>query len=94
MSTQTNEFGQPIGAALPDWQSALAPPETEMLGRYCRVEPLIPAIHSADLFQAFSDDKDGRLWTYMAAGPFNSEDQFTAWVETVSGQQDLSLIHI
>lgn len=88
MTLRTNDIGQPIGYALPDWQGALPPPETKMVGRYCRVEPLIPAEHGADLFQAFSEDSQGRLWTYMASGPFTSEAQFTDWLKSVSGQQD------
>jgi RimJ/RimL family protein N-acetyltransferase len=88
MSARTNEFGQPIGSALPDWRGALTPPRTTMTGRYCRVEPLIPATHGADLFQAFREDRQGRLWTYMASGPFKSEDQFMSWIETASNQQD------
>ena len=92
MTSQKNEFGQPIGFALPDWQGALTPPETRMIGHHCRVEPLIPALHGTGLFQAFSADPEGKLWTYMASGPFRSEDQFMAWIETADADQD-SLFH-
>lgn len=88
MTARTNEFGQPIGSALPDWQGALLPPATKMIGRHCRVEPLIPTLHGTGLYQAFSEDREGKLWTYMASGPFKSEDQFLAWVEPISGQRD------
>ena len=40
MNPRTNEFGQPIGPALPDWRERSAPPRAPMQGRYCRIEPL------------------------------------------------------
>lgn len=70
--TRLNEFGQPIGAALPDWTPRARPPATAMQGRYCRVEPLDPARHAADLFQAYSNEPDGSDWTYLTSGPYAS----------------------
>ena len=65
-----NELGQPIGPALPNWSPRLRPPRTAIEGRFCRVEPLDPARHAADLFAANSDDVEGRNWTYLPYGPF------------------------
>ncbi len=59
-----------------------------MTGRYCRVEGLNPALHGAGLFEAFSEDRDGRLWTYMASGPFRTEAQFMTWLEHASSSED------
>ncbi|XOV85782.1 MAG: GNAT family N-acetyltransferase [bacterium] len=88
MTSQTNEFGQPVGPALPHWQGACLPPRTTMSGRLCRVEPLQTEIHATDLFRAFSKDTQGRLWTYMSYGPFATQAQFTAWVDAASRQTD------
>jgi len=47
-------------------------------GRYCRLEPLTAA-HAPALFDAFSHD-DGRMWTYMPNGPFESLAAYEAWL--------------
>lgn len=81
MPDRINQLGQPIGDALPDWTPRPRPPRTPMVGRFCRIEPLDPARHAADLFRAFSADRDGRTWTYMAYGPFASEAELRAWLD-------------
>ncbi len=88
MTTQTNEFGQPVGEAVPDWKGCQPPPRTPMVGRFCRLEPLDTALHCDELYEAFSDDSEGKLWTYMAVGPFESLDQFRGWIETVRVSAD------
>ena len=71
-----NEYGQPIGPALPDWSARAAPPSEVMQGRYCRIEPLDAARHEASLYAAFREAPDGRDWTYMSAGPFADAAKF------------------
>ena len=53
-----------------------------MTGRYCMVEPLQPAIHSADLYRAYMEDKDHRVWTYMPDGPFHTLEDYRGWLES------------
>ncbi len=81
MTDQTNELGQPIGFPVPDWQPRPAPPRTAMQGRTCRVEPLDPNRHAADLHEANCLDAEGRNWTYMGYGPFASLDDYLAWMK-------------
>jgi len=81
MTERTNEFGQPIGFPVPGWTPRETPPRTPMEGRACRLEPLDPDRHTADLFEAMSADSDGRLWTYMAQGPFTDEADLRSWME-------------
>ena len=71
-SQRRNDLGQPIGDALPGWTARPRPPRTPMEGRFCRIEPLDPGRHAADLYAAYAEDADGRMWTYMAHGPFAS----------------------
>ena len=52
-----------------------------MAGRYCAIEPLDAALHLDDLYEAFAEDVDGRLWTYMSVGPFESKAAFSAWLD-------------
>ena len=83
---ETNEWGLPVGVALPDWTPPPRPPRAVLQGRYCRVEPLDIAAHAADLHAAFVADTDGRDWSYLPYGPFESPDAFKAWmVETCTG---------
>lgn len=90
MNADHNELGQPIGQPLPDWTPPPHPSREPMTGRFCRVEPLDPARHAADLFAANSADADGRMWTYMAYGPFATLDAYRAWMErTCSGDDPL-----
>ena len=80
MPATTNHLGQPIGFSVPDWVPAERPPRTIMEGRWCRVEPLDVARHADDLFAAYAEDLEGRIWTYMGYGPFETRDAFEAWM--------------
>lgn len=77
--TETNSLGQPVGAAVEDWTPPPAPTRMSMQGRYCRVEPLT-LDHAPSLFEALSEDREGRIWTYMPHGPFDTEAAYRAWV--------------
>ena len=81
MSRTVNELGQEIGFAVPGWTPRPLPPREVMQGRYVRLEPVDDAAHAADLFAAFSLDKDNRIWTYLPYGPFTSEAEVAAWME-------------
>ncbi len=81
MTTTTNSFAQPIGCALPDWQTRDHPAGAKMAGRFCRLEPINLAHHGSELFEAFSQDK-GANWTYMPYGPFAQEGEFFQWLES------------
>jgi len=88
MATRVNENGQPIGPEVPGWTPRPHPPRAVMHGRYCRVEPLDPARHAADLHEANSLDREQRMWTYLFSGPFASFDDYRAWLEAKQGSED------
>jgi RimJ/RimL family protein N-acetyltransferase len=79
MSHLTNNLGQPIGPPLPGWQPPPRPPREPVAGRYCRVEPLDVGRHAADLHAANAADAAGRMWTYLAYGPFADPAAYAAW---------------
>lgn len=81
MSDRNNQLGQPIGPAVDGWTARPRPPREAMEGRYCRVEPIDPERHGADLHAANSRDGEGRLWTYMGYGPFTTEADYRGWLE-------------
>jgi hypothetical protein len=68
--TDTDPLGQPLGAPVPDWAPRPRPTAREMSGHWCRLEPLDPARHCEDLYEANSRDQLGRMWTYLPYGPF------------------------
>ena len=78
MSQHTNALGQPIGEPLPGWIARPFPPRTPMEGRFARLEPIDAARHTDELFDAFAESKDGRIWTYIAYGPFATRDALRA----------------
>jgi RimJ/RimL family protein N-acetyltransferase len=87
-----NEFGQPIGPPLPLWTARPLPPRTPMPGGFCRVEPLDPGRHAAELFDANSDDADGRNWTYLPHGPYPSFDHYREYLAAAAARND-PLVH-
>ena len=88
MAQRENEFGQPIGEELPGWAGADRSPRTAMDGRICRLEPLDTGRHLPNLFEAYAEDPEGKLWTYIPYGPFQSINEFRDWMELASALDD------
>lgn len=80
MNQFASELGLPVGFPLEDWSACERPPKTVIEGRYCRVEPIDPARHGADLHEANLKDREGGIWTYLPYGPFASLDEYLAWI--------------
>jgi len=74
-----NPLGQPVGLPLPNWREPNWPERKVLEHRFCRLDPTTPA-HAADLFAAFSEDVDGRDWTYLSYGPFPKIADFEQWL--------------
>ncbi len=81
MAEFENQLGQPIGFPVEGWKNCPYPPRTPMVGRYCRVEPLDPGVHAVDLFDAYGKDTEGKVWTYMGYGPFQSFEEYQDWLQ-------------
>lgn len=80
MSDRLNDLGQPIGFPVPTWTERRRPPKTPMEGRYTVLEHIDPRRHSKDLFEAMTADAEGRLWTYLAYGPFATREAYAGWM--------------
>lgn len=80
MTQRKNELGQPIGFDVTGWTARQRPPRTPMQGRYVRLEPLSVEAHAAGLFEAYSADREGRIWTYLPYGPFGSAAELSDWM--------------
>lgn len=64
-----NEFQQPIGAPLPDFQAGARPAIDLLPGRYGRLERLDPARHGADLYQVYGPSAPAGHFTYLSIDP-------------------------
>ena len=78
MTCETNDLGQPVGVSVPGWTAREAPARSAMAGRYCQVEPLDPERHARPLYAANSQDREGRMWTYLPWGPYGSFEEYLA----------------
>ncbi|WP_119308199.1 GNAT family N-acetyltransferase [Cohaesibacter haloalkalitolerans] len=83
-----NQYGQPIGDALPDWSARPRPGDVVLKGQYCRLEPLDADRHGRDLYEAYATAPDGRDWTYMTGGPFLCRDGFDAYLRAAAQSPD------
>lgn len=81
--TRYNELGQPIGAALENWQRRPAPERVKLVGTYCTLEPL-ESKHFDSLIEAAALDSSGQMWTYLAVGPFESDSAFRDYLARCS----------
>ncbi|QLC73152.1 GNAT family N-acetyltransferase [Pseudomonas sp. LPB0260] len=74
---------------LSDWQPRPLPQRAPLQGRYVRLEPLDPAVHGADLWQALQGaGADLLLWDYLPYGPFTERADFDAWLAANAASAD------
>jgi len=81
LTEHTNHLGQPVGFPVEGWTARERPSPTPMTGRFCRVEPLDAARHAAELYAANSEDREGRMWTYLPWGPYAGFDDYLAAIK-------------
>ncbi len=83
-----NTLGQPIGAPVTNWSNRLLPTLTPIEGKYARLEILDAEEHAQDLFQANSADEEGRIWSYLPYGPYESFNKYKDWIKSVTAKSD------
>lgn len=88
MTTHHNEYQQPIGPPLPNWTPRPLPTRTAITGHYCRVEPVDVERHATDLYEAYSQARDGRDWTYLFVGPFADFASFRDYLVKATAGND------
>lgn len=84
----TNEYGQHVGFALPDWQPVARPDGAELHGQYCHLAPL-SQIHCIALYQAFSLATDNRDWTWLGADKPDSPLHMAQWIAHKMADREL-----
>jgi RimJ/RimL family protein N-acetyltransferase len=83
-----NQFGQPIGPAIAGWTARPRPQRTEMLGRYCRLEPVSVQRHEKDLFAAYQQAPDDRDWTYLVHYRPETAQDFNTYLAKLEKSED------
>ena len=81
MTETLNHFGQPVGFPVDNWHARPRPPKSGMSGNYCRVVPIDMQLHAAELHQEYLKDLEHRIWTYLGYGPFDTLEDFKAWMK-------------
>jgi RimJ/RimL family protein N-acetyltransferase len=88
VTTRHNSFGQPIGPPFDSGSPRPRPQRTDMVGRYCRLEPVSVSRHEAELFAAYMEAPDGRDWTYLFSDRPERPADFRAYLEKLAGSED------
>lgn len=86
MTTQ-NQFGQPVGESLPDWQPRRHPQRVILDGHYCQLEPLNKK-HTPALFAAYGLAEDTRGWTWLPREADSSVEELGQWIASVEMHND------
>lgn len=86
-----NQYGQPIGMDMPEWQPRPLPGKLALEGEWCRLELLSPERHASALYSAYRLAAGGSDWTYLSVGPFSCADDYRAYAERMS--RDTSAFH-
>lgn len=86
---RANEFGQPVGPAIAGWAPRPMPPRTPMPGRFCRLEPIDPERHAAQLHATFAQASPGS-WTYLPEymGPHKTLAAWQDWLAAAAAGND------
>jgi RimJ/RimL family protein N-acetyltransferase len=77
----------PLGPEV-DPKPAPRPSRTVLEGRTVRLEPLDPAKHGDELWEACGEGKRDAMWTYMGIGPFADRAAFDAYLSKGAGSED------
>ncbi|MFV1982026.1 MAG: GNAT family N-acetyltransferase [Thiohalomonadales bacterium] len=88
MEDSINHLGQIVGATVVDWVAPNFPTLDILPGHYCSVVPLDIENHAKALFESYQADKQGRMWTYLPYGPFNSAEEYARLLEKLITQPD------
>ncbi len=88
MPTHHNEYGQPIGEALPEWSARPEPGDVVLQGRHCRIERLDARRHAEDLHAAYQTAPDGRDWTYLSVERPATLEDFQRYAANIAASTD------
>ncbi len=80
---------RPVGPVVDPLPVGNVPDMRPLHGRWIRLDHVSAAKHTADLYASFDGkDPDGTIWTYLAYGPFASQEEFIEWVKAREAARD------
>jgi len=80
---------RPVGPVVDPLPPGSKPDMRPLHGRWVMLEPVSAERHARDLYASFRDsDPDGSVWTYLGYGPWQSPEQFEAWVKEREASRD------
>ena len=88
MNARLTEYQQPIGPPVDGWSRRPEPPRTPMTGRHCIVRPVDVDADARELYDAFASAPDGRDWTYLFVGPFNTFESYRDYLSLAATTSD------
>lgn len=80
---------RPVGAVVDPKPPGSSPDLRPLHGRFMLLEPVSTKVHARDLFDSFAaSDLHGHVWTYLPYGPWDSFEQFEAWLTEREASRD------
>ena len=80
---------RPVGPIVDPLPVGNKPDMRPIHGRWMWLEPVSAAKHAEDLYDSFAkSDPHGHVWTYLGYGPWDSHEQFEAWVKEREASRD------
>lgn len=80
---------RPVGQPVDPLPAGNKPDLRPLHGRWIWLEPVNAAKHAAALYESFIEsDPHGHVWTYLGYGPWQSLEQFEAWLKEREASRD------
>lgn len=80
---------RPVGPVVDPLPPGSKPDLRPLHGQWVMLEPVSAARHAKDLYASFAgSDPEGKVWTYMPYGPWESFEQFEAWLKEREASRD------
>lgn len=89
LQTESNEFGQFIGSALPNWQGVAKPPQQILAGEHTELIPMQFEQHADSLWALIQQEPDASCWTYLPYGSFATQALFSTWLKGFLANDEL-----
>lgn len=87
MADRAALYQRPAGDAMPpSWKAPPRPPHVTLKGKFVDVEPCVPALHAAPLFEAFGSAQP-QLYYFIGYGPFESIAELAKWMTELAATQ-------
>lgn len=84
-----NQYGQPVGDPLPQWQACARPNNVVLKGRFCHLAPLDCQRDYSALFAAYQQAPDGCDWTYLSRERPDTPQQLLEHLEKLQAAPSL-----